>query len=90
MGVPETPKLRAEIEALQAEQEKIEKANQDADEYPEDVDAQLSEIEGRIDDGEEPDEEKLSGALVEDLTAHRTAALRAVLATVDSLLQSVK
>ena len=33
------------------------------------------------DDGEEPDEEKLSGALVEDLTAHRTAALRAVLAT---------
>jgi ParB family chromosome partitioning protein len=32
-------------------------------------------------DGEEPDDVKLSGALVEDLTAHRTAALRAVLAT---------
>ena len=31
--------------------------------------------------GEEPDDVKLSGALVEDLTAHRTAALRAVLAT---------
>jgi ParB family chromosome partitioning protein len=33
------------------------------------------------DEGEEPDDAKLSGALVEDLTAHRTAALRAVLAT---------
>ena len=33
------------------------------------------------DEGGEPDDVKLSGALVEDLTAHRTAALRAVLAT---------
>ena len=33
------------------------------------------------DEGEEPDDVKLSAALVEDLTAHRTAALRAVLAT---------
>jgi ParB family chromosome partitioning protein len=32
-------------------------------------------------EGEEPTNAKLSGALVEDLTAHRTAALRAVLAT---------
>ena len=32
-------------------------------------------------ESEERDEEKLSAALVEDLTAHRTAALRAVLAT---------
>jgi ParB family chromosome partitioning protein len=31
--------------------------------------------------GDEPDDAKLSAALVEDLTAHRTAALRAVLAT---------
>jgi ParB family transcriptional regulator, chromosome partitioning protein len=33
------------------------------------------------DEGEESDEVQLSAALVEDLTAHRTAALRAVLAT---------
>jgi ParB family transcriptional regulator, chromosome partitioning protein len=33
------------------------------------------------DEGEESDDVKLSGALVEDLTAHRTAAMRAVLAT---------
>jgi ParB family chromosome partitioning protein len=33
------------------------------------------------DEGEESDDVKLSGALVEDLTAHRTAALRAMLAT---------
>ena len=33
------------------------------------------------DDGDESDEVQLSAALVEDLTAHRTAALRAVLAT---------
>jgi ParB family chromosome partitioning protein len=33
------------------------------------------------DDGEESDEVQLSAALIEDLTAHRTAALRAVLAT---------
>ena len=32
-------------------------------------------------EGEEPDDVKLSGALVEDLTAHRTAALRVALAT---------
>ena len=31
--------------------------------------------------GDEPDDAKLSAALVEDLTAHRTAALRAILAT---------
>jgi ParB family chromosome partitioning protein len=37
--------------------------------------------EPRDDEGEEPDDAKLSAALVEDLTAHRTAALRAVLAT---------
>ena len=136
VAVPETPTLRAEIEALQAEQNKIEEAHQDAEEYPEDVDARLSEIEERIDElnaqsrqysdeqktlagavvsieniqrglvrpedkrkaqaaksgsngenttgddeGEESDEVQLSAALVEDLTAHRTAALRAVLAT---------
>jgi ParB family transcriptional regulator, chromosome partitioning protein len=33
------------------------------------------------DEGAESDEVQLSAALVEDLTAHRTAALRAVLAT---------
>ena len=33
------------------------------------------------DEGEESDDVKLSDALVEDLTAHRTAALRAMLAT---------
>jgi ParB family chromosome partitioning protein len=33
------------------------------------------------DEGEESDDVNLSGALVEDLTAHRTAALRVVLAT---------
>jgi ParB family transcriptional regulator, chromosome partitioning protein len=38
------------------------------------------QYEARDDEGEEPEQEKLSGALVEDLTAHRTAALRAVLA----------
>jgi ParB family transcriptional regulator, chromosome partitioning protein len=136
VAVPETPMLRAEIEALQAEQNQIEEAHQDAEEYPDDVDARLSEIEERIDalnaqsrqysdeqktlagavvsieniqrglvrpedkrkaqaaksgsngenttgddDGEESDEVQLSAALVEDLTAHRTAALRAVLAT---------
>jgi ParB family chromosome partitioning protein len=31
--------------------------------------------------GDEPDDAKLSAALIEDLTAHRTAALRAILAT---------
>ena len=134
VAVPETPTLRAEIEALQAEQNQIEEAHQDAEEYPDDVDARLSEIEERIDElnaqsysdeqktlagavvsieniqrglvrpedkrkaqaaksgsngentngdeeGEESDEVQLSAALIEDLTAHRTAALRAVLAT---------
>jgi ParB family transcriptional regulator, chromosome partitioning protein len=39
------------------------------------------QYEPRDGEGEEPDDAKLSGALVEDLTAHRTAALRAVIAT---------
>ena len=40
-----------------------------------------SDSNGQQEPSEERDDMKLSGALVEDLTAHRTAALRAVLAT---------
>jgi ParB family chromosome partitioning protein len=45
------------------------------------VQAVKSDSNGQHEEGEESDDVKLSGALVEDLTAHRTAALRAMLAT---------